>query len=354
MNTYQKIGILINLTCPTIFLQEIFGFFFDAGYFRQFRDLVPMRFPFLLPVGRRLDVAGFGTNAVDYLIRVPHYPAFSSKVELSEYFQAAGGEVATTMVGLARLGLRTAYAGRFGDDAAGEFGLRTLVDDGVDVRFAESVVGARTQIAFIIIDESTGERTVIWQRDAKLAYSKTEAPLSLVGEAKVLHLTPHDTGACLAMTRVARSNRTIVSIDIDNVFDGVEEVLSNVDILIASSEFPERFLGITDVRDALVELRSRFGCGVVGITLGAKGSLLLADDGTFIETPGFDVPGGCMDTTGAGDAFRVGLIYGFLTGESVENAAVMANAVAALKCREIGARTALPDRDELASFLKKS
>jgi len=310
-----------------------------------------MRFPFSIPDGRTIDVAGFGTNAVDFLIRVPHYPEFASKVELSEYFQAAGGEVATTMVGLARLGLRTSYAGRFGDDAAGEFGIDSLKVEGVGTEYAERVANARTQIAFIVIDESTGERTVIWQRDARLSYTAAEAPLALASQARVLHLTPHDTAACIEMARAARTAGTIVSIDIDNIFDGVEQLLCYVDVLVASAEFPARFLGISDPRAALAELRSRFGCGIAGVTLGASGSLLLAGD-TFVDSAGYAVPNGCKDTTGAGDAFRVGLLYGMLTGRSVEESAAMANAVAALKCREVGARTALPRADELTTFLK--
>jgi len=105
---------------------------------------------------------------VDFLIFVSEYPKFNSKVELKNYFQLAGGEVASTMVGLSRLGIRTAYVGRFGNDAAGDFGLRTLIDEGVNTEFAEMVDGARTQIAFIMIDESSGERTIIWKRDDKL------------------------------------------------------------------------------------------------------------------------------------------------------------------------------------------
>ena len=103
---------------------------------------------------------------------------------------------------------------------------------------------------------------------------------------------------------------------------------------------------------ALSEIAGRFGCAVAGVTLGSAGSVVLCD-GSFIETPGFAVPGGCVDTTGAGDAFRCGFLFGLLTGESVETSATMANAVAALKCREIGARAGLPTRDELNNFLKK-
>lgn len=310
-----------------------------------------MQFPFKPINEAEFDVVGFGTNAVDFLIEVPEYPPFNSKVELTEYTQAAGGEVATAMAGLRRLGLKTSYIGRFGADEAGNFGMKTLSEEGVDLSYAEQIAGARTQIAFIVIDERNGERTVIWQRDKKLAFTEAEAPVAAVDQTKVLHFTPHDVRACIAMARKARANGVIVSSDIDNVFEGIEELLPLVDILIVSAEFPAKLLGISNKNDALRELHSRFGCGITGVTLGEAGSLLLCGD-TFSETPGFAVPGGCKDTTGAGDSFRVGLLYGMLRGESVEDAARVANAVAALKCRAIGARTALPFESELLEFIK--
>lgn len=293
---------------------------------------------------------GFGTNAVDYLIQVPEYPAFNSKIELTDYARAAGGEVATTMAGLRRLGLKTAYIGRFGTDTAGDFGLRSLRDEGVDLQYGEQIEGARTQIAFILIDERNGERTVIWQRDKKLSYTAAEAPLEAVGRSRVLHFTPHDVKACLAMAKRAKESGVIVSVDIDNLFEGVQELLSYVDIFIASADFPKKLFGTIDRREALREIKSLFGCGVVGVTLGEAGSVLLCGE-TIIETPGFAVPGGCHDTTGAGDAFRVGLLYGLSTGSTVEESARMANAVAALKCRAVGARTALPSKTELCDIL---
>lgn len=311
-----------------------------------------MKFPFVLPGNRKFDAVGFGTNAVDFLIQVPEYPAFNSKIELSDYVQLAGGEVATTMVGISRLNLKTAYVGRFGADTEGEFGLQTLRDENVDVTFAEKISGAKTQIAFIIIDVRNGERTVIWHRDKLLAYDEKDAPVETAALGKILHFTPHDTSACLEMARRARAENTIVSVDIDNVFDGVDELLRQVDVLISSAEFPEKIVGIKDKKDSLREIKARFGCEIVGMTLGESGSLILCAD-EFIETKGCAVPNGCKDTTGAGDAFRVGFLYGLLTGETVEVAAQMANVVAALKCRELGARTALPSASELSDFLRK-
>lgn len=309
-----------------------------------------MQFPFSLAADREFDVVCFGTNAVDFLIRVPEYPAFNSKVELVDYVQAAGGEAATTAAGLTRLGLKTSYAGKFGSDAAGEFGLRTLADEGVDLTYALTVEGAGTQIAFIVIDVRSGERTVIWQRDSRLASNEEDAPLELVARSKVLHFTPHDTAACIAMARAAKAAGTIVSTDIDNVFPGIDELLPLADLLIVSAEFPQKLLGIANHRAALRELSSRYGCTVTGVTLGESGSILLCGD-QFIETSGFAVPGGCQDTTGAGDSFRVGLLYGLVKGESIETAAIMANAVAALKCRAVGARTSLPTERELTELL---
>ena len=311
-----------------------------------------MRFPFQLAKNKEFDVIGFGTNAVDYLIIAPEYPEFNSKIEMTDYIQLAGGEVATAMVGLNRLGLKTAYVGRFGTDKAGDFGLQSLRDEGVDVRFAEQISEAKTQIAFIIIDERNGERTVIWKRDKKLSYELNEAPLETAGIGKILHFTPHDTQACIELANRAKQENTIVSTDIDNVFEGIEKLLPAVDILLASAEFPEKLLGIKDHQTALHELKSRFGCSIVGITLGETGSLILCEN-EFIRSRGFAVPGGCKDTTGAGDSFRTGFLYGLLSGAEVEESARMANAVAALKCRAIGARTALPNRAELNSLLKK-
>ncbi|MBK9164416.1 MAG: carbohydrate kinase family protein [Acidobacteria bacterium] len=310
-----------------------------------------MQLPFQLRNSARFDVAGFGTNAVDFLITVPNYPEFGSKVELDHYRRFPGGEVATTLSGLQRLGLTTAYAGRFGDDDAGDFGIESLRIEGVDISECERIPNASTQIAFIIIDADSGERTVLWKRDERLKFSEADAPTDLAQQAKILHLTPHDGKACVDMAKAAQSSGTIVSVDMDNIFEATDELLRLTDILVVSSDLPRKLFGISNTQDALRKLHERSGAALVGITLGSAGSTLLCGD-QFVETAGFPVPGICRDTTGAGDAFRSGLLYGVLTGQDIETCARMANAVAALNCREVGARTALPVLAELEELLR--
>jgi len=310
-----------------------------------------MRLPFDLPAKKDFDVVGFGLNAVDHLIVVPEYPAFDTKTRFTEYERSAGGQTASAMVALQRLGLQTAYAGRFGSDDDGRFGLLSLEYEGVNLEGAETIEGADNQVAFIMIDSRSGERTIIWDRDERLSYRPDEVPLGLATRGRVLHLDAHDPPACGVMARTAREAGAIITADIDNVYEGLPALLPLIDVLITSSAFPYRLTGISDERVALVELKARYGCAIVGATLGTRGALVYCE-GEFIESPALEVPGGCRDTTGAGDAFHAGFIYGMLGDEDLESCLKRGNAVAALKCRALGARAGLPTADELKEFLR--
>ena len=309
-----------------------------------------MRFPVDPPKEKLFDAVGFGLNAVDHLIVVPEYPAFDTKMRFLDHKQSAGGQTATAMVALKRLGFKTAYAGRFGSDDAGKFGFRTLTEEGVDTRFVETIQDASTQIAFIIIDKRNGERTIVWDRDDRLAYAPDDAPVGFGPLGRVLHLDAHDPPACVRVAREARDTGTVVSADIDNVYLGVEELLPLIDLLVTSKEFPNRVTGIRDQRQSLIELKSRYGCALVGMTLGVQGAIVYSD-GQFLESPAFHAPGGCVDTTGAGDAFHAGLLYGMLEGKEIEESLRLGHAVAAMKCSNLGARPGLPTRDQLQDFL---
>jgi sugar/nucleoside kinase (ribokinase family) len=310
-----------------------------------------MQFPLTLADNKPFDAVGFGLNAVDHLIVVPKYPEFDTKTRLLAHRLSAGGQTATAMVSLKRLGLNTAYAGRFGSDPEGHFGLQTLKDEGVNIDHAQMIEGASTQIAFITIEEQSGERTIVWDRDDRLAYQPDEAPLDFGSQGRVLHLDAHDPRACVRVAQDAKRAGTIISADIDNVYEGLPELLPYIDLLLGSKEFPQRVTGIEDGRRALVELQNRFGSVMTGMTVGDQGAVIYCC-GQFLESRAYPAPGGCKDTTGAGDAFRGGFLYGMLTGEDIETSMKFGNAVAAMKCSKLGARPGLPTKEQLDEFLR--
>ena len=208
-----------------------------------------------LPTGKAFDAVGFGLNAVDHLIVVPEYPAFDTKVRFNEYEKSAGGQTASAMVALQRLGMSTAYAGRFGSDEAGRFGFLSLEYEGVNLDYAETIEGADNQVAFIIIDGRSGERTIIWDRDERLSYRPDEAPIELATQGRILHIDAHDPPACSVMARMAHEAGAVVTADIDNIYEGLPDLLPSIDVLITSAEFPRRLTGISDLRTSLIEIK---------------------------------------------------------------------------------------------------
>jgi sugar/nucleoside kinase (ribokinase family) len=126
--------------------------------------------------------------------------------------------------------------------------LKTLQDEGVNTDYAEVVDGSATQIAFITIEENSGERTIVWDRDDRLAYKPEEAPRNFGSQGRVLHLDAHDPPACVRVAQDAKQAGTLISADIDNVYDGLPALLPYIDILLGSKEFPHRVTGIVDPR----------------------------------------------------------------------------------------------------------
>src|SRR5205085_8422417 len=167
------------------------------------------------------------------------------------------------------------------------------------------VAGAETQTAFIIIDEATGERTILWNRDPKVATQPDEVDRDAVTSGRVLHLDGHDVGAAIVAATAARAAGVPTVLDIDNIYPGAENLLPLIDFMISSSNFPARMTGESDLRTALKQLAAKHGSLVTGATLGEDGVLIFIR-GQFIQSPAFAID--CRDTTGAGEAFHAGFI----------------------------------------------
>jgi sulfofructose kinase len=281
------------------------------------------------------DVVGVGLNATDTLIVIPHFPAYGGKVPFHDEILSPGGQVASAMVTCAKLGLRSKYIGTIGDDERGRVQMDSLQGSGVNLDDVQLRTGCPNQSAYILIDQSTGERTVFWNRPDCLAISPEEILDEQITCARLLHIDGHDTAAVGHAAQIARANGIPVTVDVDTIYAGFDKVLPFVDYLIASSEFPGRWTKIEDPFQALATLQKEYGMKVAAMTLGAHGSLALVN-GEFVYSPAYVV--NCVDTTGAGDVFHGAFCYAVLQDMPTAEALDFSNAMAALNCTAIGAR----------------
>ena len=281
-----------------------------------------------------VDVVGVGLNATDTIIRLPRFPSLDDKVELLSAEVLPGGQVASALVACQRWGLTTRYIGKIGDDAAGRLQRETFAREGVEAHLLE-MAGTRSQIAYILVDQTSGERSILWKRDAALAMRPEEIHNEWITQARALHVDGHDTTAAAAAARFAHQAGLPVTADIDNMYPGVEDLLQNVDYLLASRDFPGRLTGEADLRKALPAIEKRFRCRMVGATLGSGG--VLAWDGvSFLYCRAYRVA--TVDTTGAGDIFHGAYLYALLHKWPLRRMLEFSCAAAAMNCTAMGAR----------------
>jgi sulfofructose kinase len=299
---------------------------------------------------KTFDVVGVGLNATDTMLLIPHFPAYGGKAPIVEEITSPGGQVASAIVCCAHLGLRARYVGTVGDDERGRIQLASLQDTGVNLDYVKVRPGCPNQSAYILIDRSTGERTVFWSRPECLKLLPEEITEEMITSARLLHIDGHDTPAVARAAEIARANGIPVTVDIDTIYQGFEGVLSNVDYLITSSEFPERWTGQPDPLKALEKIQREYGMKMAAMTLGAHGALARID-GRFYYSPAFVV--NCVDTTGAGDVFHGGFCYALLTDMAVPQALEFANAMAALNCTAMGARGGLKSEAEARALIAR-
>jgi sulfofructose kinase len=312
----------------------------------------PVRIPFPIPSpgSRPFDVTGFGLNSVDLVAVVAEYPAPNSKQRLQRFARLPGGQIATAMATCARLGWRARYIGSFGGDDLGALSRESLEREGVDINAARTVAGASNQFAVILVDARSGERTVLWDRHPALTMDPADVPKAAVTSGRLLIVDCHETAAATQAARYAREARIPTIIDVEKVRPGIGELLVNIDAIIAAQEFPSALTGHEGLGHALETIGRDFGAALVCVTLGQEGSLAWCS-GREIRTPAFQVD--CVDSTGAGDAFRGAFAAACLRmpDGDVEDVLRYANAVAALNCRTLGARGGLPTPDEVEQLM---
>jgi sugar/nucleoside kinase (ribokinase family) len=286
-----------------------------------------------MAVAQKVDLVGVGLNATDTLISLTTYPARGSKVEYRNAAVLPGGQAATTVIACQTWGLSTRYVGKLGEDDAARLHRDAFARAGVEAQLT-IVPGGVSPQSLILVDEG-GERTVLCRRDERLLLQPGDLRREWIVNARALHVDGYETAAATVAAGWAREAGISTIADLDDLYEGVEQLIENIDYLIVSRDFPCRMMDDSNLESALRRLQLRFGCRLTAATLGEDG--VLAWDGSeFHHRSAYRVP--VVDTTGAGDIFHAGFIYGLLRGWELDRQLDFSCAAAAMNCMAGGAR----------------
>src|SRR3954462_9443850 len=237
----------------------------------------------------RWDVVGVGANSVDFVNLLPGYPQpFGSfaKMQIKDRRVLCGGQTATAMCTCASLGLRSKYVGVSGTDENGRRIRAELTKRDVDI--TDLIIrDAENQFAVILVDETTGERIVLWDRDDKLRLRERELPIEGLTAARAVHVDDVDDDAAIRAARIAREAGAIVTSDIDRLTPRTEELAASVTHAIFAEHVPMAWTGLADIEAALRKLRRTLD-RVLVVTMGEHGASALEGD-RFYHEPAFRV-----------------------------------------------------------------
>jgi len=281
----------------------------------------------------QVDVVGVGLNATDTIISLASFPERGAKVEYSHRSVQPGGQVASTIVACQTWGLRTRYVGKFGDDSAAKLHRDSFARVGAEAQLI-TVPGALSLHNVILVDAS-GDRTVICQRNERMVLKPEELHREWIVRARALHVDGHDTAAATLAASWARQAGIPVTADLDEIYPGVDELMANIDFLLVNCDFSCRLMDDSNLERSLRKMQARYGCRLAAATLGEDG--VLAWNGKhLLHSSAYRVP--VVDTTGAGDIFRAGFLYGMMQDWPLERQLDFSCAAAAMNCMGKGAR----------------
>lgn len=308
-----------------------------------------MRLPLsLAPASSRpIDFLAIGENSLDRICVCPTPPVADSKQVLEAYMETSGGQAATAAVACARFGVRAAYLGVCGDDAAGRSVVDGLAREGLDSRVIVRS-GARTRTAVVLVDASSGGRTVLAVRGERLNLDDSEIDEGLITSSRILLVDSSDVRAARRAVEIASAAGVRTLCDVDEPTPDVLALLRQIDVVIVPARFVQLATGCADTKTGLETLARDTGAAAVIATSGKDGVSAWCE-GEFVTVAASTVR--VVDTTGAGDAFRGGFAAAWLAaGPGEPELTVLlrvAVRVAALNCTGLGAQSALPTSADL-------
>ncbi len=295
------------------------------------------------------DVLGLGMATIDIITVVPRLPSSNEVFEAENILIQGGGPVATALVALSKLGASAAYTGTVATDNWGEMILHEFQQYHVNTSGLHLTNCGSSPVSVILVEKNTGHRAILYKKSTLPVMPPEALTPEIIGSAKVLHLDGIHLQAAIRGAVLARQQGVLVSFDggAGEKWDGIEELLPLVNILIVARQFAAHITGFDDPLTAGPELL-QFGADEVVITDGINGCWYW-DKYRCIFQPAFKVK--VVDTTGAGDTFHGAYLYALLQGWKPKKRLAFASAVAAIKCTQIGGRSGIPDRQQAENFI---
>jgi len=298
----------------------------------------------------RVDVSSIGTLAVDYFSLLQEIPGVDDKVMAERYEIHPGGVAGNVITQIARLGISTGWFGKVGDDEAGKILIKEFINEGIDTTHAEIIKNEHSMFTWIQVDKN-GDKAITMFPNVLNKFTEQDVEKKhkdyissskvLQAEACVLPLKP-----VLRAMGIAKESGVQIVFDLDVVpshfvheahLATEEELIRAIelaDIFIPCKAAAVELIGSKDIPGNARKLLD-YGPRIVAVTLGDKGCIVLSRD-EFHTIPSYRVK--VIDTTGAGDAFHGGFIYGLIKELSLKSTGIFANACGAICCMNVGAR----------------
>jgi len=295
----------------------------------------------------KFDVIGFGALNVDKFYRVNRIAREGEESFILSMSESPGGSAANTIVGLARLGAKTGFVGKVADDYEGRLLLDDFRGENVDT---DGIVIAKegksgTVSAFV---DKKGERALYVHPSVNDALAFEEISLEYVGQAMFLHLTSVDEKPFQAQKRLLEELSSVkVSLDPGEIYarKGLAKLKPIIKrcFVLMPSENEVKLLTGKGWRDGAKQLLKE-GAGIVAVKLGEKGCYV-TDGKQSHEVPSYKTR--VIDTTGAGDAWNAGFLYGLIKKKDLSECGRLGNFIASKCIAKVGARTGLLRECEL-------
>ncbi|KKD08778.1 carbohydrate kinase family protein [Streptomyces sp. WM6386] len=287
-----------------------------------------------------MKVVTMGVHVLDVLVRpVEAIPEGQGATLVDDIRMTAAGTAAGTALTLAKLGAQVRTAGAIGTDPTGDLLVQLLDTAGIDTALLVRRIDTSTSASVLPI-RPNGDRPSLHLLGANITYGLDDVPWDAVAEATHLHLGgPELIGAEVAARILAHAKEHDVVTSVDllapgelGTFDQIEPLLPYVDFLLPNDDQVLGFSGEDDLVAGAKKLVAA-GAGLVAVTRGGEGALLVTAEGTE-SVPAFEID--VVDTTGCGDAFSAGFLRGISLDRTPREAAILGSAAAALVAQGLG------------------